>query len=607
MDVGCEVHTVKSVYFDGKPVLAGEMELMGQLRDGTGVSFKRAEGAKVVGRPIGRDEWVQASIAKTLSKQMCGLDHLWKLPPDVALLLLTFCINTRPMYLSRNLPLEVIGDQLRAFDARVDKCLANITQAGYDQDDWGFWFPRLRGLPVDLGGIALPRLAEVCGAAHTSCLVEALVGLLPCLGAAKVHSLMEHLSTEEKDAITHYLPYCKGEDGVIRLPGEPSRAVPGAAPELAVDQRRRFEREMARARQYAICKTLYKVEHKDLHRDLLVAGQYQRAALLLSAAVEEKQLSRWIRGGIYQNLHNRLNSQDFTDAVRRRLLVREYQHSDWVCGCAAKASVRDNPWHLICCPAAGGPITGRHDRAVEVLEKFCVACVGGTGAVHKEVQFERRDEQELAAYRMDLVVTTALGTVYRVDLAVTSACALSRSVGTSGRSLAAAGEGAAHVKGYAASVREADKRARATHCLDADELGGFIPFVVETTGLLGEAARGFLDTLGQGFIARVGDEGQVKLKKLRTNLFLELGMVLARGTARILQSARSKMSEVPLGRPAQGEWRAASPLGDDIGNDLGEVVGDMDAAPEAALGGDGNHILYNQVGVNREGDGPFAQ
>jgi hypothetical protein len=62
----------------------------------------RAEGAKIVGRAIGTDSdaYVEALVAKTLSR---GLDVIGKLQTDVAVLLLTYCINPRHIFLARSL------------------------------------------------------------------------------------------------------------------------------------------------------------------------------------------------------------------------------------------------------------------------------------------------------------------------------------------------------------------------------------------------------------------------------------------------------------------------------------------------------------------------
>jgi hypothetical protein len=190
--------------------------------------------------------------------------------------------------------------------------------------------------------------------------------------------------------------------------------------------------------------------------------------------------------------------------------------------------------------------------------------------VDLEVYVEAREEENLVAYKMDLIVTTPLGNVYRVDVAVATPSALSRSLGVTSRPLAAHGEGAAFVKGFAAEVREEDKRSRARRCLTPQEVDSFVPFVLETSGFFGDSAQGFLDTMEQVFLARSGDEGISLLKKLRSDLFKEIGMVLARGTARIMQATRLKMRvSAPFGHPVAIEASMENPFGDDVGGDLG--------------------------------------
>jgi hypothetical protein len=130
------VHFGKSIYYDGQPVAeVGETERMRYLDDATPLDFTRAEGAKIIGRAIGTDAYVEASVAKTLSKHTRGIDVIGKLQTDVAVLLLTYCINTRPMFLARNFPAEVVKMPLAEFDRVVDKGLATIFQINPESSD----------------------------------------------------------------------------------------------------------------------------------------------------------------------------------------------------------------------------------------------------------------------------------------------------------------------------------------------------------------------------------------------------------------------------------------------------------------------------------------
>jgi len=133
---------------------------------------------------------------------------------------------------------------------------------------------------------------------------------------------------------------------------------------------------------------------------------------------------------------------------------------------------------------------------------------------------------------MDIVVSTGMGETSLVDLAVVNAAAQSKVIGRQRELLAANWRGAAFVQGYAAADREEWKRREAAKALDATQTANFKPFVMELSGRLGEGARAFIGQMERCHNARLGDiEGPIAFRKLRAHFFLEMGMVLARGTA----------------------------------------------------------------------------
>jgi len=614
LKVGLRCHREKSVYYDGGPVLeGGATELIGHLDSGEALHLKRVEGAKIVGRAIGSNAFVQASLSKTLNKHRRGLEHIHQLQPDVALLLLTYCVNARPMFLARNFPPADVGAHLRAFDDEVDTCLASILQMPAAGFATAPWIPRLRGLPITYGGIALTRLANINGAAHTACLLEALVSL-KARYPAKVQQLQPALTPEELDTVSHYLPFLV-EDGIVRLPGEPSN---GVAMRGDVDYGAVFATEMPQVRQGALSRKLAQQEHKELHRDLLEAQELQRAALVLSTNVE-RQMGRWISGGLFLNMHNRLWPLDFLQCLRLRLLVPEYGlQPGWRCGCRERVCVKDDFYHLLNCNSAALQIQLRHDKARDVLAGFCRKCVGDAGVVTTEVEFPGRGE--LRACRMDIVVSTGMGETSLVDLAVVNTAAQSKVIGRQHELLAANRRGAAFVQGYAAADREEWKRREAAKALDATQTANFKPFVMELSGRLGEGARAFIGQMERCHNARLGDiEGPIAFRKLRAHFFLEMGMVLARGTAKILELARGRTSRRGVvggaGPPAAGV--EANALGVDYGGDepvdnsavgAGEPL--LPLGNEAIDGNEAEHLndnLPNSVALDiGQGRGPLA-
>ena len=201
---------------------------------------------------------------------------------------------------------------------------------------------------------------------------------------------------------------------------------------------------------------------------------------------------------------------------------------------------------------------------------------------------------------MDLVVTDNFGNYHLVDAAVVAPCARSKTIGKPNDPLAVNGRGAAFVQGYAATEREGWKRTEAFTCLGPEQMAVFKPFVVETTGRLGGAARDFLSLMEQCHNARLGDAGPPLFRKLWVKLVLEMGMVLARGTARTLEAARDKIRRRDVAVVnLEGPPARVVTLGVDYEEDEAEA--------EAAVGnGNGNEIEGNGNG-NGNGNAMLAE
>jgi hypothetical protein len=588
-DIGLSCHFGKSLYYDGQLVEGEANESMGEF-NGEEILFRRTEGAKIVGRAVGLDAYVQAQLERTLAKQARGMDRIAQLQPDVALILLTYCVNTRPMFLARNFDSETIQQHLSLFDEAVDKCVACICQCTNGEATW--WMKELRGLPVDLGGLGLPRLSTICTAAHVACLIEALVGLKGTFTEAVFAEVRACVSQAEVKMVSHFLPFLV-EDHVLRLPGEPSVLAQEGMP---VDAHVAYQKEMAMVKQSALCKKLYKTKHEETHARLLLEGDHTRAAMVLSTQ-RQKKMSRWIKGGLYGNLHNRLATGDFLQALRLRLLVPEYQGVAWVCGCVAGVLVREDFNHLLHCKAATMAIAARHNKVRATLAEFCRFCVGADGQVEEEVVLGRRGE--LSACRIDIIVTTALGETYYVDTTVVNPGAKAyvhgADLGLVGRRL-----GSSYVPGHAVEVKGAWKQQVHLQRLSPAQMAGFAPFAVETSGRLGQAAVAFLQKMEQCHNARLGDAAAGAMRKRRAWFLIELGMAVTRGTAKVLSMARAK---IRLRRDA------AQVDGEGLFFDDEEGPPD-DYQPAYAAGGVGqgeNHggdyqLAHAAGGVDQEGD-----
>jgi hypothetical protein len=369
------------------------------------------------------------------------------------------------------------------------------------------------------------------------------------------------VTLEEIQMVSHYLPFLV-ENHVLRLPGEASALAPEGLP---VDTHVAYQKEMGMVKQSALCKKLYRVKHAAVHARLLAEGDYTNAAMVLSTE-HQKKVARWVKGGLYGNLHNRLSTRDFLQAIRLRLLVPEYQGKAWVCGCNNAVLVSDDFNHLLHCKAASIEINFRHNAIRKVVADFCRICVGAQGQVQEEVVYGRRGE--LSACRIDIVVTTAIGETYYVDTTVVNPGAtkyvygghmewVNRQIGSS------------HVKGCAAETKSESKQRDHLQRLSPAQMAGFVPFAVETGGMMGQAAVAFLQKMEQCHNARLGDGAAGTMRKRRAWFLLEFGMALARGTAKILSAARAK---IRMRRDA-AQVEAGDFLFDDDGSSVDNGVG----------------------------------
>jgi hypothetical protein len=296
--------------------------------------------------------------------------------------------------------------------------------------------------------------------------------------------------------------------------------------------------EMARVKQSAVTRRLYSKVYAELLAELVRKEEYTVAAQVRSAPAD-KQLARWLKGGLYLSLHCRLSPSEMFQALRQRLQVPEFIGMNAVCGCKYKVRLSDDQNHLMHCQAAQREMTFRHDLIRGAVAKLCKECVGPAGKVDEEQPFERRGE--LSACIVDIIVVTPEGAEHFIDVAVVNQCAPAYVFGSGSQKFVEKKAGSGFVKGSAAEQKRVAKSVIALKCLSAAQMAGFADFSVETTGVMGTTAEAFLQAMEQCHAARIGDGAPRLYRKLYVKFLLELGMILARGTARILRATRSKV------------------------------------------------------------------
>jgi hypothetical protein len=81
------------------------------------------------------------------------------LPPDVAVAVVHTAVNQRPMQLTRQMDPDVMEQPLHIFDTSVDACLSLVLLLGTAA--LPLTARVLRGLPVYMSGLGIPRLGVI--------------------------------------------------------------------------------------------------------------------------------------------------------------------------------------------------------------------------------------------------------------------------------------------------------------------------------------------------------------------------------------------------------------------------------------------------------------
>ena len=138
------------------------------------------EGVKVLGVAVGGavegvcgmdENYARQYVAAELKKMADVLPLLQELhDPQVAFIILRSAICSRPSFLARSCPPNILREAAERFDDEVDACLAKIA-------DWRGPLPEvckiLRGLPANLGGASLRRLRDASKNAYTASWTQA--------------------------------------------------------------------------------------------------------------------------------------------------------------------------------------------------------------------------------------------------------------------------------------------------------------------------------------------------------------------------------------------------------------------------------------------------
>jgi len=609
--MGLNFHGEKSKFFCGtaddwgRPTM-GEQHVR-DADDALGLvelKLTRAEGVMILGAPVGTEEYVREAVSATVERQSGVLKLVHHLPPDVAVAVVHTAVNQRPMQLTRQMDPDVMERPLHIFDTSVDACLSLVLLLGTAA--LPLTARVLRGLPVYMSGLGIPRLGVISKCAYTACTVQAMVALeqRSQLLSSRIRAFTAVLSDRQIRWFTDILPICKvttrtaaGVEEVQFKPPFTGDGVIAAAVEIpaAVDvdpqhpQRHNRQAPVAYG-QRVLTHKAYVEAHEDLLDTLRRDDQFAQAAMVLSTE-PLRPLHSWVLSALSPSPHLRLSRVDYVDAVRHRLLLPDFDGNNGerrFCGCRQLRIDRpEHQLHLMACVASAKARLGAHNQLRDATADFAGVVVGT-----KNVRVEQKLTPEgRPAIDMDIVITMPDGQQLLVDVGHTLPAGRLAVPSPHG-----AKTGAAYVRRCAAAAYEDHKRARARQSLSALALGRFHPMIFETSGCMGEAAARLMRILTDTDVHPVACNDRVA--RARRFYLRKVGTILARGMARCIQAVRADSTAAQF---TEEDWAALAKLDKDKYAALPHDFEGGEGPAEPAAGADAGQEV--QLPAGGEGGG----
>jgi hypothetical protein len=542
---GMEINGGKSVIMmrareEDVPELDGKI---GEVHIDEELTIPKYNWFKSMGVPIGDSGKVQAAIIKQVNKAASILPWIHQLPPDIAYALLRFCVNTRLMYLIRNITPYFISEELLRFDTEVDATLCRIAKIS-QMPPLGY---RLRGLPVQLNGLAIPRLADVSKVAFYASLLHAIQYF-----QLEEGNFLQHINDTrgpdhttwtvqgaERGDIHQLLPGYFRDDGIINEGGE---ALDGGLNGIVLNPIVIPFREDALTldrshKQSTLFKALNTACYERMIQELRTDGNKVLLCYLL--ALPSFPLLVPLLSGITSNQAHQLAPKHFIELLRRKMATPLYEVIEGpttLCPCGRQQTVLIHEdedvavlartaqlQHVGMCTQVNGNIRSHRHTQLRV------ALVDSIKAANPNHQV--RVEQHIPQTHTTVDITTTNvgnGTGAFIDVTY---------VGTmKGKALRT------QVVNGDTAIEEAQGRKEkklVDEGIVLPALIRFIPFVVTDTGRLGKKAMEYIDSItGWDQVPRVYN---AKLACIRKNLLRTIGVITERSNARMRIALRESL------------------------------------------------------------------
>ena len=472
------------------------------------------DGVMVLGIPVGTSNYIQQHLHDQLIQQTRLNDLIPFLEAPEAFITLKTSINTRPIYNVRGVMPHLTQDYTEAFDASIEATLCSIIKS--PQPQLLPHFQPLLNLPCDLGGISMRQLSSIRTNAWCSSFLAAM------------RYITKHLPGMYTYA--HHLPI--NEQTLPILP----QLLVDTHPDLqsaTISFQNIFhpfiQQTTAPPTQRELTRHLDKPRFEELF-DSLKLTHPDSAHLLASQQCHG--ISSWLYCGTRELDHQRVNSDVFVESLRYRLLYPNFNDilpTIRRCPTCTKASF-GSPYHGLSCQIPGGTRIIKHDLIKRELCAFLKTIFRLNLQVIQEYTITNpATNRSLIA---DIMFTVNGEPTY-IDVTVTSP------TGIKNMSL-----NPTFMGGLPATRAEDRKRSKYSAIFGVDFLTSFVPFAIESTGRLGEAATTFIQLISGVALAALGG-GDARIRKARQKLIQRIGILMCNGNQRQISSCRSVMEIYP--------------------------------------------------------------
>jgi hypothetical protein len=436
-------------------------------------------GLTIMGTFIGDDTYREQRLAETFDALHATTVSIAAQEPAVALALLKYCANARPVYLARTMRPDDLIVHATRFDTAVDAALMKI--AGHSLAAMPEVSAALRTLRVVDGGLGMHKIGTISPAAFVASFTAALTNLFTAMPQTMRawHSLGV-LGTLQED-----MAYVRSHapEWVEETRNSPSLTIPcwpdstlelqrEADPMLTLDP---VEVPEAPA-QRTLCAPLREQSKNHIHLALAT----DRHALAWWRSGSFRGAASWMRASFLKALN--LSPPEYRTALRHRLLLpaRGAPEGAYLrCNaCGMSDRTEDYRYHGMNCILTAPIRTSRHTAIKRALAEMLTK-VFGAGVVALEVPLGP------GLRTPDITVTTETQ-VRAIDVCVVNPAAERYCAGLD-----------PPAEGKAAAMAERRKELAYASSLAARNLSpdALIPFAMETTGRLGTRAQAFLDAL----------------------------------------------------------------------------------------------------------------